>query len=57
MSVIHIYKDTSGEWRWREVAANGRIISDSGEGYRTKWGVKRAVRRSRPDLPVKETKQ
>jgi uncharacterized protein YegP (UPF0339 family) len=27
------YKDQKGEWRWRLVAANGRIIADSGEGY------------------------
>ena len=27
------YKDAKGEWRWRLVAANGRIIADSGEGY------------------------
>ena len=24
-----------GEWRWRFVAANGRTIADSGEGYQT----------------------
>lgn len=24
------------EWRWRMRAANGRIIADSGEGYRNK---------------------
>jgi uncharacterized protein YegP (UPF0339 family) len=28
------YKDQKGEWRWRLVAANGRILADSGEGYR-----------------------
>jgi uncharacterized protein YegP (UPF0339 family) len=27
------YKDAKGEWRWRLVASNGRIIADSGEGY------------------------
>jgi uncharacterized protein YegP (UPF0339 family) len=27
------YKDKKGEWRWRLVASNGRIIADSGEGY------------------------
>lgn len=27
------YKDHKGEWRWRLVASNGRIIADSGEGY------------------------
>lgn len=28
-----VYKDVSGEYRWRLVAANGRRIADSGEGY------------------------
>jgi uncharacterized protein len=27
------YVDTLGYWRWRLVAANGRVIADSGEGY------------------------
>ena len=29
----YYYKDAKGEWRWR-LAANGRIIADSGEGYK-----------------------
>ena len=28
------YKDSTGEWRWRLKATNGRIIADSGEGYK-----------------------
>ena len=31
---FHVYKDAAGEWRWRLVAGNGRIIAVSGEGYR-----------------------
>ena len=31
-----VYKDTGGFWRWRYVASNGRIISDSAEGYHNK---------------------
>jgi uncharacterized protein YegP (UPF0339 family) len=27
------YRDVQGYWRWRLIAANGRIIADSGEGY------------------------
>lgn len=27
------YVDVQGYWRWRLIAANGRIIADSGEGY------------------------
>ena len=31
----YYYKDSKGEWRWRLKAANGRIIADSGEGYKS----------------------
>lgn len=30
---LHVYQDAAGEWRWHLIAANGRIIADSGEGY------------------------
>ena len=29
-----IYQDKKREWRWRIKARNGRIVADSGEGYR-----------------------
>jgi uncharacterized protein YegP (UPF0339 family) len=28
-----VYRDGSGEWRWRLVAANGEQFAASGEGY------------------------
>ncbi|HEV7474505.1 MAG TPA: DUF1508 domain-containing protein [Pyrinomonadaceae bacterium] len=31
----YYYKDAKGEWRWRLKSSNGRIIADSGEGYKT----------------------
>ncbi len=34
--VFQVYEDTAGEWRWRLVAGNDRLIADSGEGYRHK---------------------
>lgn len=40
---IDIYRDASGEWRWRLRATNGRVIADSGEGYRDRRGIERAV--------------
>ena len=27
------YEDKAGEWRWRLLAGNGRIVGTSGEGY------------------------
>ena len=35
MKVV-VYEDGSGDFRWRLVAGNGEIISDSAEGYRHK---------------------
>lgn len=40
---FEIYKDASGEWRWRLVAKNNRIVADSGEGYKRKSAVKKIV--------------
>ena len=42
---ITIYKDMMGEWRWNLKAKNHKVIADSGEGYKTKWGCKRAARK------------
>lgn len=42
-----VYKDRSGEWRWRLVAANGRIIADSGEGYTERNDATEAIERVR----------
>ena len=30
---FYIFKDVKGQWRWHLVAANSRIIANSGEGY------------------------
>ena len=30
----YYFKDHKREWRWHLKAANGRIIADSGEGYK-----------------------
>lgn len=33
---VKFYRDKHGEWRWKVVARNNRIIADSGEGYKNK---------------------
>lgn len=38
-----IYPDQRGLWRWRIIAANNRIVADSGEGYANKQNAERAV--------------
>lgn len=39
-----VYRDDGGLWRWRLLAANNRIIADSGEGYSRQRDARRAVR-------------
>jgi uncharacterized protein YegP (UPF0339 family) len=31
---IEVYQDNDGDWRWQVIAANGRIVGVSSEGYR-----------------------
>lgn len=40
-----VYKDDAQEFRWRLVARNGRTVADSGEGYTTRSGALKAVKR------------
>lgn len=44
---IKIYRDSAGEYRWRLVGSNGKIIADSAEGYVSKYKCKDAVERFR----------
>lgn len=41
----HFYQDAAGEWRWRLVANNGKIIADSAESYTSESNAQRAWRR------------
>lgn len=44
---FHIYRDKKREWRWRLKARNGRIIADSGEGYKRRAAAITATARVR----------
>jgi uncharacterized protein YegP (UPF0339 family) len=54
---FEIYRDKVMEFRWRLVASNGRIVGDSGEGYRRKARVKEMLTRIAEafDVPVDVT--
>lgn len=39
----YIYKDKVGEFRWRYQAVNGKVIADSGEGYKTKKDCRHGI--------------
>lgn len=38
-----IYKDKKGEFRWRLKTKNGRIVAESGEGYKRMQGCLRGI--------------
>lgn len=38
-----IYRDTNQQWRWRLIAANNRMIANSGEGYFNKTDCLSAI--------------
>jgi uncharacterized protein len=38
-----LFKDAKGQWRWRLVAANGRTVADSGEGYNNKSDAQHGI--------------
>ena len=42
-AAFEVYEDAAGEYRWRLVHRNGRILGDSGEGYATRSNARRAV--------------
>ena len=41
------YKDEVSEWRWRLIATNGRVVGDSGEGYKNKKDCLREINKIR----------
>jgi uncharacterized protein YegP (UPF0339 family) len=48
---FELYRDAADEWRWRLVVANGNIIADSGEGYKSKQGAKRGIESVKTNVP------
>lgn len=38
-----VYEDAAGLFRWRLLAANNRVIADSGEGYSRERDARRAA--------------
>jgi uncharacterized protein YegP (UPF0339 family) len=55
----YYYEDSKSEWRWRLKASNGRILADSGEGYKTESECNADIDRvkasaSAPVIEIKE---
>jgi hypothetical protein len=52
--VVEVYEDEAGEWRWRRKdPANGKIVSDSGEGYVDRWRAVDQARELNPGCEVR----
>lgn len=49
-TAIEVYRDRSGEWRWRLIHENGEILADGGEGYAQRSNARRAVNRIQTGL-------
>jgi len=47
---IELYTDSSGQWRWRVIAGNGRIVDTPGESFASKSNARRSALRQHPDL-------
>ena len=52
---FEVYEDNAGEYRWRLLGGNDRILADSGEGYTEKREAEAAVERVREYAPEADT--
>ena len=50
-SLLVVYKDAGGEWRWKALASNNEIVADSGEGYNNKAYTLKVGKQLFPSLP------
>ena len=48
---FEIYKDKSGEFRWRLTHTNGQIIADSGQGYKAKQDAIKGISSLKENIP------
>jgi uncharacterized protein YegP (UPF0339 family) len=51
-----VYRDQSGEYRWRLYAPNEKIVAESGEGYKSREGCENGialVKREAPTAPIR----
>lgn len=56
---FQLFQASNGDWRWRLLAANGRVIADSGEGYRSKADAQHGIElvaATTKDTPVSQAK-
>lgn len=49
---VHVYRDLAGEWRWRALAGNHKIIATSGEGYNNRMYCHKVARALYPTVSI-----
>ena len=55
MPRFEVFEARDKTWHWRLIAANGKIIADSGEGYASEYNAVRAAKRTKelaPQAPI-----
>ena len=49
---FEVFKDKTGEFRWRLTHTNGQIIANSGEGYTTKVNAMGGIKSVKENVPA-----
>jgi uncharacterized protein YegP (UPF0339 family) len=52
MARFELYKGDTGEFRWRFISSNGRIIADSGESYKNKADCQSGIDLIKAEAPA-----
>jgi uncharacterized protein YegP (UPF0339 family) len=50
---VVFYADRHHEWRWKVRASNGRVLADSGEGYKELRACKKMARSLFPQIDLR----
>lgn len=57
MTVIELYQDKGGSWRWRCMARNGQVVACSGEAFSNFYNCKRSAERAKVTMQKSEIKK
>ena len=52
MARFELFKDPKGEYRWRFISSNGRILADSGESYKNKADCQSGIGLIKDEAPT-----
>ncbi len=51
-AIVVVFRRSDGDWGWKTVAANGRIVSAAGEGFKSRAYAIRSAEKHNQDLTV-----